>query len=192
MVSNYYCRDCDKYINQKYRQRHIKSKAHLYAHYNIVTDKYNIGDVFWSDFEKIIYEYMNENRSKFYSFSILVKCKLDNEDINISVDGNKIYVPLYKFDGHSCFCYKYCQSRKIKDYILHRAMLKNIVLDSSSIINNVTITIFSKYKSMTRRHRLQQPRRVLESKLLKYIKNASVNDKINKYFFLTYEYNLLF
>ena len=71
-------------------------------------------------------------------------------------------------------------------------MLRDIKLDSSSIISNVTITLFSNYKSMTAKHKLQQPRRVLESKLLKYIKDASYDDKINKYNFLTLEYELLF
>ena len=131
---------------------------------------------------------MKENRGKFYSFTILVRCKLDNEDISISVDGNKIDVPLYKFDDCGWVCYKYCQSKKIRDYIFHRAMLRNIKLDSYSIISNVMITIFSNYKSMTAKHKLQQPRRVIESKLLKYIKNTSYDDKINKYNFLTLEY----
>ena len=71
-------------------------------------------------------------------------------------------------------------------------MLSGIKLDSSSIINTVTITLFSKYKTMTAKHRFQQPGRVLESKLLKHIKNASYDDKINKYKFLTLEYELLF
>ena len=62
-------------------------------------------------------------------------------------------------------------------------MLRDIKLDSSSIISNVTITLFSNYKSMTIEHKLQQPRRVHESKLLKHIKNVSYDDKINKYNF---------
>ena len=82
--------------------------------------------------------------------------------------------------------------KKTRDYIFHRAMLRDIKLDSSSIISNVMITLFSNYKSMTAKHKIQQPRRALESKLLKHIKNVSYNDKINKYDFLTLEYELLF
>ena len=44
---------------------------------------------------------------------------------------------------------------------------------------------------MTLKHKLQQPRRVLESKLLKHIKNASYDDNIYKYNFLAREYELL-
>ena len=62
MVSNYYCRDCEKNINQKFEQKHRKSKAHFYMYYNIITNKYNIGDVYWCDFEKKTkHEYMKEN-----------------------------------------------------------------------------------------------------------------------------------
>ena len=45
---------------------------------------------------------------------------------------------------------------------------------------------------MTAKHIIQQPRRVLESNFLKHIKNASYDDKIIKYNFLTLEYELLF
>ena len=44
---------------------------------------------------------------------------------------------------------------------------------------------------MTAMHKLQQPRKVLESKILKYIKNASDDDKETKYNFLALEYGLL-
>ena len=44
---------------------------------------------------------------------------------------------------------------------------------------------------MTAKHKLQQPRNFLQSKLLKHMKNASYDDKINKYKFLTLEYKFL-
>ena len=45
---------------------------------------------------------------------------------------------------------------------------------------------------MTTKHRFQQPRRVLESKLLKHIKYMSNADKMFIYSFLTLRYELLF
>ena len=45
---------------------------------------------------------------------------------------------------------------------------------------------------MTAMYKLQQPRKVLESKILKHIKNASDDDKETKYNFLAREYELLF
>ena len=55
-------------------------------YYNIVINKYNIGDVLWKDFENIIRDYINDYNNKFNSFSIKVDFKLDNEDFSISID----------------------------------------------------------------------------------------------------------
>ena len=55
-------------------------------------------------------------------------------------------------------------------------MLSGNKLDSYSIMSNLTKTLFSQYKTITTKHRIQQPRKVLESKLLKHIKNASYDD----------------
>ena len=98
---------------------------------------------------------------------------------------------LYKFKDIGNIFYEYCQSKKVRDYIYHFAKTKNINLISSSIINNVTITIYSKYKTMTPRYRLTQPKSVIELKLLKHIRNLPLNDKISKYNFLTTKYELL-
>ena len=45
---------------------------------------------------------------------------------------------------------------------------------------------------MTAMYELQQPRKVLESKILKHIKNASDDDRRTKDNFLAREYELLF
>ena len=60
----------------------------------------------------------------------------------------------------------------------------------SSFINNLSIIIYPEYKTMTPKYRLTQNRSVLESKLLKNIHKLSLNDKINKYNFLTTKYEL--
>ena len=188
MVSNYYCQECDKYVNRRFKTKHINSKAHLHKHYNIVTNKYNIGDVYWCDFEETIREYMVNNSCKFNFFSTFVKCKINNEDISFLVDKIDGYAPLYKFDDDDAWIYyRYCNSRKIRDYIFHRARLSDFILYSSTITYDVTITFFSNYKSMTAMHNFQQPRKVLESKILK---NASDDDKETKYIFLAREYGL--
>ena len=45
---------------------------------------------------------------------------------------------------------------------------------------------------MTAMHKFQRPRKVLESTILKHIKNASDDDKETKYNFLAHKYKLLF
>ena len=67
-------------------------------YHNIVTNKYNIGDVHWCDFEETIREYIVNNYSKFHFFSTVVKCKLNNDDRSILASKMDGYVPLYRFD----------------------------------------------------------------------------------------------
>ena len=160
-------------------------------YYIIITSKYNIGDVYWGDIENVIHEYMDENSTKFYGFPVVVRCKLNDEDISNTVDGHKGYAPLYLFSDSGWFYYRHCKSKKLRDYIFHRAVIKIIKLDSSSIISNLTITILSNYKTMTVKHKMHKPRKVLESTKLKHIKNVSFDDKINKYIFLALDYDLL-
>ena len=189
-MTSFYCQHCDKSINHIFKRKHIKSKSHLYMYYNIVINKYNIGNLYWSDFESVIHDYIKNFDKKFYYFTILVKCMLDCENLNISIDNIDGSVFLYKFKDIGDIFYEYCQSKKVRDYIYYFAKTKDINLISSSIINNVTITIYSKYKSMTPRHRITQNRSVLESRLLKNICNLPLNIKINKYNFLTTKYEL--
>ena len=82
----FYCHHCDKSFNHIFKRRHIKSKSHLYMYYNIVINKYDIGDVFWKDFGSVVQDYIKNFDKKFYSFTTLVKCMLDGENLNISVD----------------------------------------------------------------------------------------------------------
>ena len=110
MVSNYFCQNWDRFISTKFKQRHIKSKIHSFMYNNIITNKYHIGDIPWTDFEKTIRNYMRENSFKFNSYSIRVGCKLDSEEIFISVDNNYGFAPLYKFPNGEWFYYKYCNS----------------------------------------------------------------------------------
>ena len=44
---------------------------------------------------------------------------------------------------------------------------------------------------MKRNHLLLQPRRVLESKLLKKIHNSTFRDKLTKYYFLSKKYEII-
>ena len=191
-MKSYYCQHCDKSINHIFKRRHNKSKTHLYMYYNIVINKYNNGDVLWKDFENIIRDYINDYNNKFNTFSIKVDFKLDNEDFSISIDNIEGEIPLYKLHNIGWIYYKFCQSKKAKDFVYHNAILKNIKLESSYIINNFKLTIFSKYKSIKRRHLLSQPRSVLETHILKNIHNKDICDKLTKYYFLSKKYNIIF
>ena len=111
--------------------------------------------------------------------------------MSISVDNIYGEVPLYKFKNIGWIYYKFCQSKKVRDYVFHNAILKNKKLESTSIINNIILTIFSKKKSIKRNHLLTQPRSVLESKIPKHIHNSNFRDKLTKYYFLSKKYGLI-
>ena len=81
-----FCHSCDKIINHNFIKKHNKPKTHLYFYNNFVINKYYIGDVLWKNFQNIIRDYMNEYNSKFYSFSMLVKFQLNEENISISIE----------------------------------------------------------------------------------------------------------
>ena len=189
-MTSFYCQHCDKSINRIFKRKHNKSKTHLYMYHNIVINKYNIGDVFSSDFESIIQDYIRNFDKKFYSFMILLNCVLNGSNLNISVDNINRFIFLYKFKDIGSVFYEYNQSKKVWDYVFRFAKTKDINLIPSSIINDVSIIIYSKYNTMTPRYRLIQNRSVLESKLLKNICNLPLNDKLNKYKFLSLKYEL--
>ena len=111
--------------------------------------------------------------------------------MSICIDNIEGEIPLYKFGNSGWIYYNFCQSRRVKDFVFHNATLKNIKLNSSSIINNVILTMFSKYKTRKRNHLLNQPRPILESKIIKHIHNSNFRDKLTKYFFLSKKYDIL-
>ena len=105
-MTSFYCEHCDKTINRNFKRKHLKSKHHLYMYNNIVINKYNIGDIPFSDLENIVYEHIMEYNTKFNSISILVNCRLLDEDIKISIDNKDGIVPLYKFKDIGCIFYE--------------------------------------------------------------------------------------
>ena len=161
IIKMIYCGCCDRNISQKFLTKHNKSKTHLYFYNNFVINKYYIGDLLWKDFEKIIRDFINDYNNKFYSFSILINFQLDKENMSISINNIEGEIPLYKNINSGWIYYNLCQSKKVRDFVFHNATLKNIKLESTSIINNVIITIFSKYKTIKKNHSLKQPRSIL-------------------------------
>ena len=190
MIS-FYCQHCDKNISQKFIKKHNKSKTHLYFYNNFVINKYHIGNILWKDFESIIKDYIDKYNNKFNSFSIKIDLQLNNTNISFSIDNIEGEIPLYKFKDIGWVYYKFCQSKKASDFVYHSAIKKNNNLESTSIINNVTLTTFSKYKTIKRNHLLNQNRSILTSKILKQIHNLDFIDKITKYRFLSIKYDML-
>ena len=190
IIKNYYCNICGKTIKRKSKTKHIKSKGHSYMN-SSVREKHTLGDVYWNDFEGILHHYINVNILKFPFFKTLIECDLYGENIKFSSDEYEMRVRLYGFDGGGNFYYRFCASKKVRDYIYHRSTLMGNELFPESILNNLSITFYSYYYIMIPKYRLQQPKRILESKLLKHIKNLSDFEKSNNYSFLSFIYGLI-
>ena len=66
--------------------------------------------------------------------------------------------------------------------------MKGEKLSLETVIKNISITFYSYYYIMTPRHRLEQPRKVLESNLFKHITKLNDFEKNIKYSFLWHRY----
>ena len=59
-------------------------------------------------------------------------------------------------------------------------------------IKNLRIKFVSRYDNMTYRYQLEQPGSMIESKMVKHIKNMSHEEQISNYNFLTCKHNHLY
>ena len=76
----YHCDICYKTIKLKSNTKHIRSRNHSNMN-NCVRKIRCIGDVYWEDFEKILYYYVETNRMKFSIFKMLKECELYGESV---------------------------------------------------------------------------------------------------------------
>ena len=190
MTTRIYCQECDYHINKRSKSKHLSSKEHLYNLNNIITNKYKLEKVYWSDFDEKISGYIRDNYSKFKCFNFFVKCNINNNEIGASIDN--LHKPVYGYDHPESINFIRYNSKKIRDKIFYYSLvLDNKSLHPSSIIDKITITFYSHYSSMTAKHLLSQPRRVLESKFLKHIKKLDRHTMETKYNFLSHKHNLL-
>ena len=179
-MGDYYCDICGKTINRKSKTKHIKSKSHSkmksYVRKNM-RSVMSIGEIL----KKIFRYYVEANRAKFPIFKTLIECELHGE--NIKFQSRRTL--LYSFDS-VCFCYKVSVSKKIRNYISHRVAIMGKKLFPETIINNLSIRFDSYYYIMHPKFRIQQPRRILESKILKHITKLDDLEKENNYGFLSH------
>ena len=183
-MMDYYYEICDKTIKNKSKTNHFISKNHLHMK-SYVRDEHIVGDLFWKDFYRVIREYVNNNRKKFPIFKTIVKCNLFNEDLVICYDKTKRGLLKFCFSD-SVFHYLHPVCEEIQHRLLRYALIGGNGLSLDTLIKNMSITFFSYYHIMTPRHRLEQPRRILESKLLKHI--THLDDDDIKYKFLWQNY----
>ena len=86
--------------------------------------------------------------------------------------------------GDAVFRHLYPVCEEILNRLHRYALISGKELSLDTVVKNMSITFLSYYYIMTPRHRLEQPRKVLESKLLKHITNLNDDEKNTKYSFL--------
>ena len=183
---DYFCDICDKTIKRKSKTRHIKSKSHLPMK-SYIREQHTTGNVYWKDFYRVIREYVDTNRLKFPIFKTFVKCNLFGENLVICYDKTKKRLIRYGF-GNEVFHFLYPVCEEILNRIRRRVLMKGEELSLETVIKNISITFYSYYYIMTPRHPLEQPRKILESKLLNHITKLNDFEKNIKYSFLWHRY----
>ena len=194
---DFYCETCDKSINDKRRNKHIKTKGHYFMkHY--VTNIYNYKDIVWDDVENIFHENIISHDNKFNDFKTYVSCKI-NKDVEINVYKNTsdmlATLPTF-FEPFKSLHEVGTLSLQVAGKMICKTICEN--LRSKYDINctpdmkiiNLSIKFISRYDNMTYRYQLEQPRPMIESKMVKHIKNKSHEEKINNYKFLTWKHYL--
>ena len=192
----FYCEICDKTIINKPTHKHNKTKNHYFMK-NYVINIYIYGDIVWGDVENIFHENIISHMNKFNEFKTCVSCKInDNIEINVNKNSPDMHVvlptflPEYKvFDMGTL--YIEIAGKMICKFISENLISKyGINCTPDMKIRNLRLKFISRYDNMTFRYQLEQPRRILESKMVKHIKNMTEEEQ-NKYNFLVCKHKLL-
>ena len=195
---SYYCEICDKTIISKPRNKHNKTKSHYFMK-NYVTNIYNFNDIVWDDVENILHENIISHDNKFNEFKTYVSCRInDDEEKNVYKNASDMHAVLPTFIEPFKTLY---EVRTLYVQIAGKMICKTICenLRSKYDINctpdmkirNLTIKFISRYSNMTYRYQLEQPRPMIESKMVKHIKNMSEEEQDN-FNFLVCKHNHLY
>ena len=158
----FYCEICDKTIDHKSKNRHNKTKRHYFME-NYV--------------EQVLHENIFSHNNKFNELKIYLSCKI-NDDVEIKVykDENDLCVVLDTLLGVDTL-YVHVASEKICNIIRKNVSSRcDVNFTPDMKIKNVTKKIVSRCGNMTYRYYLQQPRQMIETKMVKHVKNMSENE----------------
>ena len=183
----YYCIICDKSKNDKSESRHIKTKRQYFMK-KYVTNFYNYKDFVWDDVEKILHENIISHNNKFNEFKSYVSCKInDNVETKVYKDQLDLRVVLPTFPEPFKTLYKV---GTVYIQVAGKMLCNNIRenLSSKYDINctpdmkkrNLTIKLVSRCSNMTNKYYMQQRRPMIESKMVKDLKDMS-EEEIDSY-----------
>ena len=197
---DYYCNICDKSINDKLRNKHNKTKRHYFMK-NYVTNIYKYNDIVWGDVENILHENIVSHDNKLNEFKTYVSCQI-NDDVETNVYKNEsdmrvvlptFFEPFKTYDMGTLYvqiagkmiCKTICENLRSKYDI-------NCTPDMKIRNLKIKFIFISRCSNMTYRYQLEQPKPMIESKMVEHIKNKSHEEQIIKYKLLTCKRNHLY
>ena len=162
-----------------------------------MTNFYKYNDIVWGDVEKILHENIISHNNKFNEFKTYVSCKI-NDDVEIKVYKNEsdlralLSICLYPNEIYDVgTTYVHIAGEMICNDIRENLSSKyDINCTPDMEIRNLTIKFVSRYRNKAFRHQLQQPRSMLETKMVKHLKYMSYEEQSDKYNFLTCKHKL--
>ena len=170
-------------MNINSKKKHNYSKSHFYlANYIIKEEIYH--NIDFKNVEKNIFECGDRCEYEFNEFCIKVKCETNHR----STTQKETYC---KYQKHGYLINGIIEKDKKKSDELLQGIIKKIcnkihsVFNSDNVIKNLSIKLIADYDKMALYHRLLQPRRVLESQLIKHIKNKGKNNRRSFDFLIT-------
>ena len=169
-----------------YCEIHNKTKGHDFMK-NFVINIYNYNDIVWVDVENILHENIFSHDNKLNEFETCVLCKInDDVDINEYKNASDVHALLptfiepFKTLSEVGTLYVQIASKMICKTICENLRSKyDINCTPDMKIRNLTIKFISGYSNMTYRYQLEQPRRIIESKMIRHIKNMSEEEQDN-------------
>ena len=187
---DYYCAICDRSISYKHRNKHDKTKRHYFMK-NYVTNIYKYNDIVWGDVEKILHENTISHNNNFNDFKTYVSCKI-NDDVEIKVYKNNsdMNLVLSTFNEEEKLYIDIAGEMICNDIRKYLSSKYDINCNPDMEIRNLTIKFVSRYRNMTFRHQLQQPRSLMETKMVKHIKYKPYEEQSDKYNFLICKHKL--
>ena len=163
---------------------------------NFVTNIYNYNDIVWDDVENILHKNIISHKNKFNEFVIYVLCKINkNVKLNVYKSSSELHallpIFLHQYKNYDVgSLYIQVAGKMICETIFENLTSKyDINCNPDMKIRSLRIKFVSRYNNMSFRYQLEQPRRVLESKLIKHIKNMSEEEQDN-YNFLVCKHGL--
>ena len=180
---------CDKSINHKSKNKHNKTKRHYFKK-NYVTNIYNYNDIVWDDIGKILHENNISHNTKFIEFKSYVSCKINDREKKVYKDKFDLDAMLPTFlDMYALYdvgtLYVHAAGKMICNNVRENLRSKyDINCTPDMKITNLTKKFVSRYGNMTSRYQLQQPRPMIESKIVKHIKYMLHEEQINNFLFL--------